>query len=790
DQHGLRRSTPPVRWGALQVLSSRAPLRLVRPQMRNMAALYESYTLCALADTALEGTRAVEPDRDLDRVIITESGRAVTVYKVSDQKPLGSWAVKQGQCITCPAVYNSQTSEYVVVTDDKVSGGPSGCDKYPLNGFLTGCLLVVQVVRVWKDEDLSIEKAFKATVSAEVYRVHSVPDREPLVLFRRGAVRFLDSLLAAPQQPVEEVLSEEEVIRWSTAVQTEQQLVLLFSTEQRGEHCLYVQRFSPNTLVKHRLETDPTSSAPLSYAATYRDGHVHLLYLFSSGCVYESVLQARPPGLVVHETVQALPRSLLLKLPLGKGELTSASALPLDEAHVAVVGVPHPSAGPGKDYLCLWNTHFQTLQAARELAGRIYGQMWCYSGKLFVPHGKTLSVIPFECQKSSLAAAMGKLKQTSSTKESQCPTLVPSWNALLHGDQAQTQTQEKTRGAAAKKSKTSAKNQSSCPTAEQLTEKIKVGSQKIVEKEVEAFLLGSQPEELQLEAGRLASELVTRCQADSTFYPQTALTQLVQTHYLCHSVCPDLLALTLEKNDFRLCQMCLQLFQDIPEAVTCACLKAILSVQDSELERVDLEEDGLLFMKALLQTAEPSDKESGQHNGFCPPVLEEESCDAPPDPPTHGTKPARDVLGLNMSCPVGPHKGALLNEVLQTPYSDSLLLPHLKDLTVPQVILLLQYLRFLYLKYSQDAHSQIRALRKPAVNQIMDWVCLLLDAHFTVLVLTPEAKGLLSGLHKFVRSQVKLYSELGKMEGTLEALKKSKQSREIGQYSIEVIELF
>lgn len=37
----------------------------------------------------------------------------------------------------------------------------------------------------------------------------------------------------------------------------------------------------------------------------------------------------------------------------------------------------------------------------------------------------------------------------------------------------------------------------------------------------------------------------------------------------------------------------------------------------------------------------------------------------------------------------------------------------------------------------------------------MDWVCLLLDAQFTVLVMTPEAKGLLLNLQHFVKSQVK-----------------------------------
>lgn len=99
------------------------------------------------------------------------------------------------------------------------------------------------------------------------------------------------------------------------------------------------------------------------------------------------------------------------------------------------------------DYLCIWNTHFQTLQASKEMSGRICSQvwyynyyyfftfhkdntclilewntfswiqLWCYSGKLYVPHGKMLSVIPFECQKSSLAATMGKLKQSRSGKD-------------------------------------------------------------------------------------------------------------------------------------------------------------------------------------------------------------------------------------------------------------------------------------------------------------------------------------------------------------------------------------
>lgn len=67
-----------------------------------------------------------------------------------------------------------------------------------------------------------------------------------------------------------------------------------------------------------------------------------------NGHVYQSVVSVR--GQVAEEGAQALPlpRTQLLRLPVGEGLLGAASLLALDDAHVAVVGVPHPSAGAGK----------------------------------------------------------------------------------------------------------------------------------------------------------------------------------------------------------------------------------------------------------------------------------------------------------------------------------------------------------------------------------------------------------------------------------------------------------
>uniref|UniRef100_A0A8C3B2K1 Nucleolar protein 11 n=1 Tax=Cyclopterus lumpus TaxID=8103 RepID=A0A8C3B2K1_CYCLU len=598
-----------------------------------MAALYEGYTLCGLApaqNQSNSGVLGVEAERDSDHVVVTDSTRSVTLYKVSDQKPLSSWTVKQGQTLTCSAVYNPQTKEYVAVSDGKV-------------------------IRIWKQEHLLLDQAFKATVSADVWRVHCVAGGEPVVLFKRGAVRLLDALLSAPQQPIEEVLAQEESIR------------------SRDVYILTIY-------IDNSISNNSLGCAAVSPVACLSDASV------------------------------------------------------FEQLSVFVLS----------DFLCIWNTNFQTLQAGKEIAGKIYGQLWSFWNKLFIPHGKTLSVIPYECPKSSLASALGKMRQvkTEGELEQICSTATTFDTA---------------------------------PVEE-------------VQREVDLLLSRTDIQDLQPSLGQLASTLVSRTLQDPAFYTPSSLAQLVHTRCLCHSVCPDLVLLALERKDYFLCQLCLQFFPDIPEAITCACLKAFISMSDVDAENGSLEPDGVSFMETLIARERGPD---GLLNGFSPTSAAEYRSDGLGG---GGTRAQQDEEMTSpppeQICPVGLHKAVLLNEVLQTAYSDSFLLPHLKDLSSQQVVLFLQYLQFLYLKYSQDAFPQTHGLRSPSLSQILDWVCVLLDAHFTVLVMTPEAKGLLVNLHSFVKSQVRLVSELGKIEGSLQELNKMTAKKDVGQYSIEIIELF
>uniref|UniRef100_A0A3Q3JXN6 Nucleolar protein 11 n=1 Tax=Monopterus albus TaxID=43700 RepID=A0A3Q3JXN6_MONAL len=705
-----------------------------------MAALYEGYTLCGLVpaqNLSNSSIQGIEEGRDSDHVVVTDSTRSVMLYKVSDQKLLGSWTVKQGQTLTCSAVFNSQTKEYVAVSDNKV-------------------------IRIWKEDAVLLDKTFKATVTSDVWRVHCQQGWEPVVLFQRGAVSLLDSLLSAPQQPIKEILDQEEAIRWSTSIVAETQQFVIFTTEQKGDHFLYLQRLNPNGLQRYRLEREEPGLAPLSFSVSCRDKQIFLLYLYPNGHVYQSVVSLR--GLGADEGAHALPlpRSLLLVLPVGVGLLEAASALVLDEAHVAVVGVPHPSAGASKDFLCIWNTNFQTLQAGKEMAGETFN-LWRYSNKLFIPHGKTLSVIPYDCPKSSLASALGKLRQA----KTEAPASIPSWNNILNGEKAQPPRTVEPK-------KTFLFLIQTAPIEE-------------VQKEVEGLVSRADTQDLQPSVGQLASALVSRSLADPAFYTPATLAQLVHTQCLCHSVCPDLVLLALERKDYFLCQLCLHFFPDIPEAVTCACLKTFISMSDMDAEKASLEPDSVCFMKTLIS------KERGQtglQNGFSPTSFEEDCSDALSGGGTVLKSGAEDKektsTAPEQTCPVGLHKAVLLNEVLQTAYSDMFLLPHLKDLSSHHVVLFLQYLQFLYLKYSQDVFPQVHGLRSPSLTQIMDWMCLVLDAHFTILVMTPEVKGLL--LNFFLLS-LRLVSELGKIEGSLKELNKMKVKKDVGQYSIEVIEL-
>ncbi|XP_061233336.1 nucleolar protein 11 isoform X2 [Neopsephotus bourkii] len=696
-----------------------------------MAALCESFTLCGLGPSSgvgLDGgLLALEPGPDRDHVLLTDRGRTATLFKVSDQKPLGCWSAKHGQIITCPVVCNFETREYIAVHDDKV-------------------------LRIWKNTDVNLDKAFKATLSADVYRIHSLPKGGPVVLFKGGAVRTLDVLLEAPQQEIENIISD-EVIKWSEALMERQQPVLIFATEKNGDCFVYVQKLKMNNLHKYKLEQQELSKA-LSFTAYIKNRIITLLCLSSNDCVYKFLI---PLQQNTEEEEQILPKSLLLNLSVSGSVLKGTSFVVLDKDHIAVLGSLATAGEESKECLTIWNTKFQTLQTSKELPLGTSGQIWCYEKKFFFTHGKVLTVVIYKCETSSLAAAVGKLK------DSQAPDVSSfvDWNTL--GDEELVISFQSQQSVALKP-------ESGMTDA----------STTVFENELRQVMSKEQMPDFQATIGCVVTALINRCKANPKYYPRNLLLQIVENQDLSYSLCPDLMVVALEKKDLHLLQICLQRFPDIPEEITYACLKAFLSFSDAYLQRIDLNlESVICYLDIELNNKEV--KAEIVENGFST-ELEQDIWE------TKITK-KHHVTSDSESCPVGPQKAALLNAILHSSYSETFLLPHLKNLPAQQAILFLRYLYYLYVKCSEKITTTLPGTSPPTVNQIMDWLCLLLDAHFSVMVMLPEAKELLSKLHKFVRAQVRFYSELNKIEGSLRELQRLNHQKDPHTYSVEVLEL-
>ncbi|XP_030879848.1 nucleolar protein 11 isoform X2 [Leptonychotes weddellii] len=531
--------------------------------------------------------------------------------------------------------------------------------------------------------------------------------------------------------------------------------VLIFITEKHGNYFAYIQMFNSRTLSKYTLLLGQEEKSVIqSFSASVDRKFISLMSLSSDGCIYETLIPIHPSD---PEKNQRVVRSLLLKTVVSGNARNGVALTVLDKDHLAVLGPPLPAS---KECLSIWNTKFQTLQTSKELPQGTSGQLWYYGENLFMLHGKFLTVVPYKCEVSSLAGALGKLKHSQDPGPQTVPHFVNWETSQGYGLGSQNSEQSK-RILRRRKIEVSVQP----PASKQLLSTIKKDSEKHIEVELCKFLAIKQTPDFHTVIGDIVLELLGRHKAEPSFYPRNSLMQLIQTHVLSYSLCPGLMEVALEKADVQMLQLCLQQFPDIPESVTCACLKIFLSdsVQEEKMEEQ---------MEIL-------------HNGFNP---EEENCD---NCDRELNEKPRDAAEETTSCPVIPKRAALLNAILHSAYSEMFLLPHLKDIPAQHVTLFLQYLYFLYLKCSENATMTLPGLHPPTLNQIMDWICLLLDANFTVVVMIPEAKRLLLSLYKFVKSQICICSELNKIEVSfreLQKLSQEKNSREL--YSIEVLELF
>ncbi|XP_038069460.1 nucleolar protein 11-like [Patiria miniata] len=138
------------------------------------------------------------------------------------------------------------------------------------------------------------------------------------------------------------------------------------------------------------------------------------------------------------------------------------------------------------------------------------------------------------------------------------------------------------------------------------------------------------------------------------------------------------------------------------------------------------------------------------------------------------------------SCPVSSVCAQCVNKVLCCPFNDTFIIDNLRQFSFDEAMVLLRYLHFLLsITSASDQDDCI-----PTLNIVADWISALLDAHFTQLLLSHEARELLAELAQSVQVQESFYTELEAVKTILQSFKDSVSvpvKQQSGSYSIEVL---
>ncbi|PIK47229.1 Nucleolar protein 11 [Apostichopus japonicus] len=223
--------------------------------------------------------------------------------------------------------------------------------------------------------------------------------------------------------------------------------------------------------------------------------------------------------------------------------------------------------------------------------------------------------------------------------------------------------------------------------------------------------------------------------------PGTTLEIVVIISSLAGSACPEFLSAVLEDANVNLILTCLERIKDLPEPFVVKCLELILSFEEGKI-----------------------------------PALSRNRGNVRPN--------------VGKLCPLGPKQAWCLNQVLGCPFNTVFLLSSMKKVQFDLILLFLKYLAFLVSKECQWSEGDLPD------ETLVDWISVTLDAHFTQLILTPEAKDILVSLQSHVQQQLVFYSEVNEVNRFVQAIGKTarkspkdiKQSRE-STYSVEFMEL-
>ncbi|XP_074605862.1 nucleolar protein 11-like [Acropora palmata] len=714
-----------------------------------MADLQEPFELCKVFQNG--SLLGISRHAEDDHILLTFRDRGVLVYNLQLQKLVNNWSLEQRDEVTFAAVCNRAAKNFVMVVNKSE-------------------------IFIWKETDSDLKQCQRIQSSKEISSllVWNTLQTDPVVVFQDGSLLSLSDVDTASQARMvkrRKTTTSSQNVFWSFALQHQNKpySVLIMAHGENKYKVKIAIHGSPDCTDEKRRGMEwklvpPEKDATLLSCCTCEEGHAIISY-WSDGslCVteLEFVLSVwsntKKPSL----TCRIIQR--LRPLHCGKNKDKGSVALAaIDPEHVCLCGSVTVEEEL-KDTIMLWNIKYGTLQSL-QILDKIPAIQPSLSQTSVLPNGASCaSCIPgficvgffhsavvcqFTVDPCSLASALGQLDSTSKFVKDQkskpqlfvTPKLTkPEKNTWSKAIKKEDRLEKKVLNKLTDPSETPTLEAFSSQLNSYMEMKLRAedkgdkddNSHKTSRKEFKSARLLSQ---------QFISGVLSRCASEKAFWARESVSKLLKTKYVPASSSKELLNCIMEKNDLELLKECFQKIKGIPEDTIVDCLRHVLR---------------------QARVAAENETESSQGH-------------------TEGDQMPLDKENAKYLC-----------AILCYTMNDVFLLPCLKKLSFEDVILLLKFFMYLMdrgLLGFQDG-VDCKSLTYP---QILDWAGLLLNAHFSELVIQPEAHELLARCRKTVTQQIRTYGKLRALEGFLDHFKHKRrlpQAEKVGLYAIEELEL-
>lgn len=676
------------------------------------------------------GVLSSSPCSSPHRVLVTIQGNGSHIYNSVDQKCLRSWSVKPAFKFSHPSFQHHKSNEFYAVREKKT-------------------------IYAWSEKQ-EMEKGSLRQTTEEISHILPSPiDDSLIIVYENRNVSILSSQLkdVTTYKKISEKYSEAKIL-WCHSMKIKSEARILILALYNESYMIFSLIWDPQDkslgdMESYTLKKVPTGNVfPISCTYENETNLIHVVWSNVNWQIFELVSHGQ-----IHSEI--FPK---LQIPIGcydnpllglsKEKQNAVSAfgrcgfdcVSIQPSYVAMVG-----RQKGSNLITIWDSKFGTVHSTQnferssqepsEITEHTEIKIRCSSsssgGQLIITDLASIWICQFECPQVTLLEVIGKMKDTSKLldKKGAENLIIPPLSSVNKPFQENWK-QVEARDKTEREVIESLVSSKSTPTKESFTS---VFMDYVKKEETRKSILSH----------NFIKSTINRCVLEKNFFAEEVLEYLINSKSVSSSE-DNLLSLIISRKNLRLLACFLLNVHDIAEPQLAQILKFILSEVDTKTLSVFVEN---------LQKTEIDVIFEGDH--------------------------PRDYF---------------LYLIVSAPRNDIFLESCVKSLSFEEVVATLGFLKKMLLRYLDKDEKSLRkslTTQLPTHAQVIDWVALMLDAHFSQLILTKESHSLLKETQEIVLKQLEACERIETLKGQLEYFMYAKKSTNHGikTYSVEVLHI-